>query len=179
MPRAWLVGRRTKKESLPCSRGDVRQTRSPNNTPRNRPGGLLCAASTVVLLVTNTPVPLPGPRAAATLVDNNDLDVCHRHKAVLSLDQLLHHQFFRKSLPNLERLDLRAADAEYQRYVIPISDTLITGALFPLKELKYYSQGNWWSDRDVRSRTRTRAKIGFGQNVLDPPPSPKMDFGCS
>ena len=51
MPRVWLVGRGTKKESLPCSRGDVRQTRSPNNTPRNRFGGPLCAASTVVLLV--------------------------------------------------------------------------------------------------------------------------------
>ena len=122
---------------------------------------------------TNAPMPIPGPRAAATLVDNNDLDVCHRrHKAVLSLDQLLHHQFFRKSLPNLEHLDPRAADAEYERYVIPISDTLIAGALFRLKELKYYSQGNWWSDRDVRSKTWTRAKIGFGQNVLDPPPSP-------
>ena len=107
--------------------------------------------------------------ATATLADAYDPEVCPRHKAVLSLDQLLphrsriheldililssdpdweepdhsgkppllYHHFFKKSLPNLKRLDLRAADSEQSRYVIPIPHLLFEGYLPRLKELKY------------------------------------------
>ena len=90
---------------------------------------------------------------------------------------LFYHQIFRKSLPNLERLDLRTADAEYERYVIPILGTLFAGALFRLKELKY-SQGNWWSDRGVRSRTWTRAKLVSVKMSWSHPHLPKRTSGA-
>ena len=107
--------------------------------------------------------------ATATLADNDDPEVCPRHKAVLSLDQLLphrsrisdlnvslhssdpdwddydhngepellNHSFFRKTLPNLQRLDFRAAHIEQTRYVVPIPDLLFAGELPRLEELKY------------------------------------------
>lgn len=107
--------------------------------------------------------------ATATLADTYDLEVCPRHEAVLSLDQLLphryrihhldilvrssdpeweegghsgeppilYHHFFKKSLPNLQRLDFRATHIEQSRYVIPIPERLFAGRLPRLKELKY------------------------------------------
>ena len=50
---------------------------------------------------------------------------------------LLYHHFFRHSLPNLQRLDFRAAHVEQSRYVIPIPDSLFAGNLPRLEELKY------------------------------------------
>ena len=105
----------------------------------------------------------------ATLADTDDLEVCPRHEAVLSLDQLLphrsrvsdlkilvhlsdpgwedsdrdgepillHHEFFKGTLSNLQRLDFRAAHAEESRYTIPVPDTLFAGQLPRLKELRY------------------------------------------
>ena len=107
--------------------------------------------------------------AIATLGGNCYHGVCLRHKAVLSLDQLLphrsrirdlrilfrlsdphwdtndlqgeptllHHQFFRKSLPNLQRLDFRASHLEEVLYVIPIPDSLFAKEVPRLKELIY------------------------------------------
>jgi len=107
--------------------------------------------------------------ATATLADTYDLEVCPRHEAILSLDQLLphrsrihnldilirssdpeweeddhrgeppllYHHFFKKSLPNLWRLDLRATHIEQSRYVVPIPELLFAGRLPRLKELKY------------------------------------------
>ena len=108
--------------------------------------------------------------AKATLADTYDLEVCPRHKAALSLDQLLphrsrirdldilirssdplwgdedhrgeppllYHHFFKKTLPNLHRLDLRATHIEETRFTIPIPALLFGGVLLPrLKELKY------------------------------------------
>jgi len=105
----------------------------------------------------------------ATLADTYDLEVCPRHEAILSLDQLLlhrsrirdltilvhlsdpdwqeddssgepgllYHHFFKRGLPNLQRLDFRAAHVERTRYVIPIPDSLFAGNLPRLEELKY------------------------------------------
>jgi len=101
----------------------------------------------------------------ATLADAHDLEVCPRHEAVLSLDQLLphrsricnlnilirlsdpeweggeppllYHHFFEKSLPNLQRLDFRATHIEQSRFTIPIPNLLFAGDLPCLKELKY------------------------------------------
>jgi len=109
--------------------------------------------------------------ATATLTDANDRRVCPRHKAILSLDQLLphrsritdldvllhlsdpewdddnhrddgepvllSHQFFRETLPNLQRLDFRATHVEQDRYMVPIPDSLFAGELRRLQELKY------------------------------------------
>jgi len=50
---------------------------------------------------------------------------------------LLYHHFFRNSLPNLHRLDFRAAHIEESRYAIPIPDYLFARRLPRLKELKY------------------------------------------
>ena len=107
--------------------------------------------------------------ATATLADTHVLEVCPRHEAILSLDQLLPHRFrihdltilvhssdpdwdeddhsgepkllyhcfFREPLPNLQRLDFRAAHVEQSRYVIPIPDSLFAGSLPRLEELKY------------------------------------------
>ena len=109
--------------------------------------------------------------ATATLADKNDPRVCHRHDAVLSLDQLLphrsrirdltvfldssdpdwddednehegeptllRHRFFSESLPNLQRLDFRAAHAEHDRYAIPIPISLFARDLPRLKELLF------------------------------------------
>ena len=49
---------------------------------------------------------------------------------------LLHHNFFRESFPNLQRLDFRATHVEYERYTIPILD-LFAKKLPRLQELKY------------------------------------------
>ena len=107
--------------------------------------------------------------ATATLADNSNLEVCPRHEAVLSLDQLLphrsrihdldilvhssdpereegdhggerpllYHHFFKKSLPNLQRLDFRATHIEQSRNVIPTPELLFEGRLPRLKEPKY------------------------------------------
>ena len=107
--------------------------------------------------------------ATATLNDCDDVEVCLRHQAVLSLDKLLphgsrirdlticlysshpdwdeedhdgvprllYHHFFTNTLPNLERLDFRAAHVEQTKYVIPIPGGLFSGGLPLLKELKY------------------------------------------
>ena len=107
--------------------------------------------------------------ATATLGGIYDIEVCPRHKAILSLDQLLphrsrireldilirfsdldwtsedhdsepslsYHYFFKKTLPNLQRLDFRATHTEQARYSIPIPDHLFGRRLPRLKELKY------------------------------------------
>ena len=107
--------------------------------------------------------------ATATLADGDTLNVCPRHKAVLSLDKLLphrsrirnlnillhssdpewvdddredeptllHHPFFKKTLPNLQRLDFRAAHVEQDRYTILIPNGLFAKKLPRLRELKY------------------------------------------
>ena len=107
--------------------------------------------------------------ATATLIDTHDPEVCSRHAAILSLDQLLphrsrirdlniefyssdpdwefrhddelaellYHPFFKETLPNLQRLDFRAAHFEQDRYVITIPDFLFGRELPRLKELKY------------------------------------------
>ena len=105
---------------------------------------------------------------AAIIAKPNDPRVCPRHQAALSLDQvlphrsriqdlsivirssdsnwtqgdhigkLLYHQFFLETLPNLRRLDFRAADVEEDRYMIPMPDLLFAGELPRLKELKYH-----------------------------------------
>jgi hypothetical protein len=50
---------------------------------------------------------------------------------------LLHHNFFGKTLPNLQRLDFRAAHVEHDRYMIPIPDSIFAKELPLLKDLKY------------------------------------------
>jgi len=107
--------------------------------------------------------------ATATLADGDTLNVCPRHKAVLSLDKLLphrsrirnlnillhssdpewvdddregeptllYHPFFKKTLPNLQRLDFRAVHVEQDRYTILIPNGLFAKELPRLKELKY------------------------------------------
>jgi len=97
--------------------------------------------------------------ATTTLANSDDLGVCSRHEAALSLDRLvphrsrisdleilvrlsdpdwededrddeptlLNHHFFKEALPNLQRLDLRAAHVEEGRYVIPIPDSVFAG----------------------------------------------------
>ena len=50
---------------------------------------------------------------------------------------LLHHHFFRKALPNLQRLEFRAAHTESSRYMIPTPGSLFAAGLPRLKELKY------------------------------------------
>lgn len=107
--------------------------------------------------------------ATAALAGGDTLNVCPRHKAVLSLDQLLphrsrirslnilfhssdpgwvdddregeptllYHPFFKKTLPNLQRLDFRAVHVEQDRYTIPIPSGLFAKKLPRLKELKY------------------------------------------
>ena len=50
---------------------------------------------------------------------------------------LLSHHFFMKPLPNLQRLDFRAAHVEQTRYMIPIPESLFGGYLPRLKDLKY------------------------------------------
>jgi len=107
--------------------------------------------------------------ATATLPDPSELDVCPRHEAVLSLNQLLphrsriydlnilvhfsaphwgydnrdgeptllNHHFFRETLPDLERLNFRAAHFEGTSYMIPTPDHLFAGQLPRLRELKY------------------------------------------
>ena len=125
----------------------------------------------------------------ATLADTYDLEVCHRHQAVLSLDRLLphrsrirnlnilfyssdpdwtfdhddeselfHHPFFMETLPNLQRLDFRAAHLEQDRYVIHIPDFLFGWELPHLKELKYLgvSGGLTESAKDL-----TSCEIGY------------------
>ena len=106
--------------------------------------------------------------AVATLVGDNSLEVCLRHKAVLSLDQLLphrpriqdlsvflssdprwdeddnelaptllYHQFFKNSLPSLQRLDFRAAPFEYGGSATHTPEFLFAKELPRLRELKY------------------------------------------
>ena len=50
--------------------------------------------------------------------------------------QLLHHHFFKETLPNLQLLDFRAAHVEQSRVMIPIPD-IFAGDLPRLKKLKY------------------------------------------
>ena len=50
---------------------------------------------------------------------------------------LLYHQFFKDSLPNLERLGFRALHVEEELFEIPAPTTLFTIDLPRLKELKY------------------------------------------
>ena len=50
---------------------------------------------------------------------------------------LLYHQFFRQSLPNLQRLDFCAVHVEQTRYMIPIPDSLFANNLPGLKELRF------------------------------------------
>ena len=103
--------------------------------------------------------------ATATLVNTNYPNVCPRHKAILSLDQILPHRsrihdlsvrfrssdpdgtdsapllfshpFFMETLPNLQRLDFRATHVEQDRYTIRVPSSLFAGELPRLKELKY------------------------------------------
>ena len=102
----------------------------------------------------------------ATIDDPDAHAVCPRHEAVLSLNQLLphrsrirdldvslhfsdpdwhayneppllHHLFFRETLPNLQRLDFRATHVEFSDNAIPVLDPLFVGRLPRLKDLKY------------------------------------------
>ena len=105
--------------------------------------------------------------ATMALDDANRLEVCVRHEAVLSLNQLLphrsrildlnivfrsfdpawndheadpillFHEFFKESLPNLRRLDFRAFHVEHDGYAIPTPSSLFAGYFPCLKELKY------------------------------------------
>ena len=50
---------------------------------------------------------------------------------------LLYHEFFKESLPNLQRLDFRATHIEQDSYVIPIPGSLFAGDLPRLEELRY------------------------------------------
>ena len=51
--------------------------------------------------------------------------------------KLLYHHFFMETLPNLQRLDFRAAPVEENIWAIHIPDLLFAGQLPRLKELKY------------------------------------------
>ena len=105
--------------------------------------------------------------ASATLAATNEFNICPRHKAALSLDELLphrsrihdlsillhssdpdwdahaqgpillQHQFFVKTLPNLQRLDFRAIHVEQDSYAIHTPSSLFAGKLPHLTELKY------------------------------------------
>ena len=63
--------------------------------------------------------------------DDDDGDD-HDHEPLL-----LHHLFFKETLPNLQRLDFRATHLELFKYVIFAPDSLFAGRLPLLKDLKY------------------------------------------
>ena len=66
---------------------------------------------------------------------------------------LLYHQFFRDSLPNLQRLDFRAVHVQPTRYTIPIPDSLFAKNLPRLKELTYLgvTGGLTWTAKNLTS----------------------------
>ena len=134
--------------------------------------------------------------ATATLADTDGPGVCLRHKAVLSLNQLLphhsrihdlnvflrssdpywddhsliepqllYHKFFRKALPNLQRLDFRATHIEQTRYVIPIPDFLFVGELPRLEELKYLGVAGGLI---VTAKNLVSCEIGFWSGSAGP-----------
>ena len=126
--------------------------------------------------------------ATATLARPYEFEVCPRHAAVLSLDQLLphrsrihdlnilfhssdpaweyhegepellYHQFFKETLPNLQRLDFRAAHFKEDRFVIPIPDSLFARELPRLKELKYLGVTGGLTES---AKNLTSCKIGY------------------
>ena len=136
--------------------------------------------------------------AAADLNDPNEPDVCPRHMAILSLDQLLphrprirgvdlflylsdpnwelndndgestllHHQFFKESLPNLERLDFRALHIEKRLFEISTPTALFAMDLPRLKELKYLGVcgGLMKTAKDL-----TSCEIGYWDQAAEPP----------
>ena len=139
----------------------------------------------------------------------NEPTACSRHKAILSLDQLLPHrprirdisiilsssnpnwdddendtlvptlllhQFFKDSLPNLERLDFRARHVEEEMSAIPTPTALFAMDLPRLRELKYLgaSGGLMETAKDL-----TSCEIGYWDQwdgIVRPPIIDKKDL---
>ena len=142
--------------------------------------------------------------SATTALDDADfLEVCVRHEAVLSLDQLLphcsrildlkivlqssdpdwsdhddcptllYHEFFWESLPSLQRLDFRAFHVEQTRYTIPAPKHLFNGRFPCLKELRYLGM----SDGPMSTaKNLTSCEIGFWPSAAGPTVISKMDL---
>ena len=133
--------------------------------------------------------------ATMALDDANRLEVCVRHGAVLSLDQLLphcsrildlnivfhssdpawddheadpillFHEFFKESLPNLRRLDFSAFHVEQDRYAIPAPSSLFAGYFPCLKELKYLGM---FDGPMGTVKNLTSCEIGFWPRAAGP-----------
>ena len=142
--------------------------------------------------------------SVTTALDDPDFpEVCVRHRAVLSLDQLLphrsriidlsivfhssdpawgdheddsillYHKFFDDSLSNLRRLDFRTLHIEDERYVASAPDSLFDGHLPCLKELKYLGM----CDGPMRTaKNLTSCEIGFWPSAAGPTIFTKEDL---
>jgi len=73
-------------------------------------------------------------------------------------DRNFYTTFFKETLPNLQRLDFRAAHFEQHRYVIPIPDSLFAKELPCLKELKYLGVTGGLTES---AKHLTSCEIGF------------------
>ena len=134
--------------------------------------------------------------ASATLAATNELNVCPRHKAALSLDELLphrsrihdlsillhssdpdwdapedgpillQHQFFVKTLPNLQHLDFRAFHVEQEeRYMINTPSSLFARELPRLTELKYLGVTGGLIET---AKNLTSCEIGYWSRAAGP-----------
>lgn len=141
--------------------------------------------------------------ATMVLDDANCLEVCARHRAVLSLDQLLphrsrildlnivfnsshpawddreadpillSHEFFRESLPRLRRLDFRVFYVEQDRYAIPAPSSLFAGRFPCLRELKYPGM---FDGPMGKVKDLTSCEIGFWPRAAGPTIISKQDL---
>jgi hypothetical protein len=133
--------------------------------------------------------------ASTTLAATDELNVCPRHKAALSLDELLphrsrirdldillhssdedwdahqyepmlfRHQFFRETLPNLQRLDFRATHVEQDCYTILTPISLFAGELPRLTELKYLGVIGGLMET---AKNLTSCEIGYWSSAAGP-----------
>jgi hypothetical protein len=78
---------------------------------------------------------------------------------------LLYHNLFRKTLPNLQRLDFRASHVERNRYMIPIPESLFAKKLPRLEDLTYLGVAGGLMGT---AKNLTSCEIGFWSESAGP-----------